>query len=231
MPLQQLAQGLLHLFYPRLCEGCSKPLLPAEQVLCLSCGMHIEPNDYNHIAGNDTEMRLAGRIPFSYATSFAPFINDGLLQHLLHGLKYQGKKEIGIYLGKIFAYSLQQTDWIATIDAIVPVPLHAKKQAARGYNQCMLIAAGMSDILRIPVISNVLIRTRHTESQTQKTRAERVQNMQDAFAVKDAAALKGKHLLLVDDVLTTGATLEACALSLLKIEGVKVCIGTIGIAV
>jgi len=121
-------------------------------------------------------------------------------------------------------------DWTSEIDGIVPVPLHYKKEAIRGYNQSSLIAEGMNEILSIPVFDKVLIRNRHTESQTKKTRAERVQNMEEAFSIKSPELVKDKHLLLIDDVLTTGATLESCALALLKIPGIKVSIATIGIA-
>jgi ComF family protein len=230
MLLKELTHGLLHLFYPRLCEGCSKPLLGEEHTLCIGCSVHLPKTEYHHIADNDTAVRFAGRVPFIHATSFAYFTDDGLLQHLLHGLKYKNKKESGIYLGKQFAYDLQQTDWISAVSAIVPVPLHPKKEAIRGYNQCSLIAEGMSEVLHIPVAGKTLLRTRHTESQTQKTRAERVRNMQDAFEIKNGNTLSGKHILLIDDVLTTGATLEACAISLLAIPVIKISIATIGIA-
>jgi len=228
--LKEVAHGLVHFFYPRLCEGCNRPLLGKEDVLCLSCGLELPKTDFHHMPGNDTEMRLAGRVPFIRASSFAYFTNDGLLQHLLHGLKYLNKKEIGVYLGKQFGNDLLKTDWVQSIEAIIPVPLHPKKEAARGYNQSVLIGDGMSEVLHIPLLAQTLIRTRQTESQTQKNRAERLENMKDAFLVKDMSTLKGKHVLLIDDVLTTGATLEACALALLQVQDLKLSIATIGIA-
>lgn len=230
MLLQELTHGLVHLFYPRLCEGCNKPLLTKEEVLCLGCGLELPTTAYHHIPDNDTVMRLAGRVPFVHATSFAHFTNDGLLQHLLHGLKYMNKKEIGFYLGKQFPRELLTTDWISSIDTIIPVPLHKQKEAKRGYNQSVLIGEGMNEVLHIPLDAKTLTRTRQTESQTQKTRAQRLENMKDAFLIKDAATLKGKHVLLIDDVLTTGATLEACALALLQVPDLKISIATIGIA-
>ena len=230
-PLKELRHGLLHLFYPRLCEGCNKPLLASEKVLCISCALHLPETGYHHIADNETALRFAGRIPFAHATSLAYFTSDGLLQHLLHGLKYMGKKEIGHYLGMRMALSLANSDWISSVDMIIPVPLHKAKKAKRGYNQSMLIAEGMSDILHIPASDNILERLRDTESQTRKTRTERVNNMQDAFRVKGKGRLVNKHVLLCDDVLTTGATLEACALGLLQEESIKISIVTIGIAI
>ena len=228
--LKTIRDSLVHLFYPRLCEGCSKPLLLSEKVLCIGCTPHLPKTEYHHIPDNDTSLRFAGRIPFQHATTFAYFTHDGLLQHLLHQLKYKDKQEIGTYLGKQFAYDLEDHDWIKEVDVIVPVPLHPKKEAERGYNQSMLIATGMSEVLNIPVLPGALYRTRHTESQTKKSRAERIENMQEAFGLQHKDQLQNKHVLLVDDVLTTGATLESCALVLLPITGTRVSFGTIGIA-
>lgn len=192
---------------------------------------HIATTSYHHHPDNDTALRLAGRFPFTNATSFAYFSGEGLLQHLMHGLKYKNKKETGIYLGKMFGRELQQTVWAKDLNAIIPVPLHAKKQAARGYNQSIYITQGISDVLKIPVLDKTIHRTRHTESQTHKNRAERIANMQNAFIVKDNKTLSGKHILLVDDVLTTGATIESAALEILKVPGTKVSVATVGIAV
>ena len=229
--LRDITHGLTHLFYPRLCEGCSKPLLSAENVLCISCALQVPETNYHHIPDNETALRFAGRVPFAYATSFAYFTDDGLLQHLVHGLKYKEKREIGIYLGERFASSLKNAQWAASIDVIIPVPLHPAKEAKRGYNQSMFIAEGLSNVLHKPATDKILLRVRDTESQTRKTRAERVDNMAGAFKVAANTGLSGKHILICDDVLTTGATLEACCLALMEQENVKISIATIGIAV
>lgn len=229
--LKELNKGLVQLFYPRLCEGCCKPLVAAEDVLCAGCTLELPETSYHSIADNETALRFAGRIPFIRATSFAWFTNDGLLQHLLHGLKYAGKKEIGLYLGRAFGVRLAQTDWAAGVDVIIPVPLHPEKEAKRGYNQSMLIAQGMSEVLQISANGQLLKRVRDTESQTRKTRTERVNNMAEAFTLSERNRLSGKHILLCDDVLTTGATLEACANALMCVENIKISIATIGIAV
>ncbi len=198
----------------------------------------VPETSYHHIVDNESVLRFAGRIPFVNATSLAYFTEDGLLQHLLHGLKYKGKKEIGSYLGRRLAGSIlknkpaeMQENWISSVDMIIPVPLHPAKLAKRGYNQSLLIAEGMADILKIPVADNILIRVKDTESQTRKSRAERVNNMADAFSLRNKGLLTNKHVLLCDDVLTTGATLEACALALLNHDSLKISLATIGIAV
>lgn len=229
--LREWAHGLVHLVYPRLCEGCNKPLLGAEDVLCISCILQLPETGYHDAADNETALRFAGRIPFIHATSFAYFTNDGLLQHLLHGLKYADKKETGYFLGNKLGTRLKTTKWISDIDMIIPVPLHEAKQAKRGYNQSMLLAEGMSNALSIPASDKLLKRIRDTDSQTRKTRIERVDNMSNAFELKENTHLKGKHILLIDDVLTTGATLEACALAILKEESIKISVATIGIAI
>jgi len=205
--------------------------MQAEEVLCISCATHLPRTEFHNTPGNEAALRLAGRIPYIHATSFAYFTTDGLLQHLLHQLKYKGKKEVGIYLGKQFAYDLKQSEWSSELDFIIPIPLHPKKEATRGYNQSLLIAEGLSEILKIPVATSILLRPRHTESQTKKTRTERLKNMENAFQLSGGGKLKNKHILLVDDVLTTGATLEASSLTLLKTENIKISIAVIGIAV
>ena len=226
-----IRESLAHLFYPRLCAGCNKPLLTGEDVLCTGCTLEIPETNYHHVADNETAVRLAGRIPFVHATSLAYFTNDSLIQHLVHGLKYQDRQGYGLYLGRLLGMRLRATNWWQELDMIVPVPLHKAKEARRGYNQSLLIAEGMGEVMGIPAPGRVLVRTRDTESQTNKTRAERLKNMERAFGVNDPARLRGKHLLLCDDVLTTGATLEACALALMQAESIKISIATIGIAV
>jgi ComF family protein len=226
-----LLQGFSHLFYPRLCTSCSKPLLPEEEILCLNCNIYLLPRTaYHHIPENETAMRLAGRIPFVKATSFVYFIAEGLVQHLLHELKYNNKEEIGLYLGKQFGYDLQQVNWASEIDMILPVPLFADKEKSRGFNQSTIIADGMAEVLDIPVNTTILKRIKNTETQTQKTREERLLNVKDAFIAANTDLLEGKHVLILDDVLTTGATIEACVQALLHIPDIRVSIATLAIA-
>jgi ComF family protein len=231
LTLNELRQGIMHLLYPRLCEGCNRQLLEEEEVLCIGCATELPETGYHAIAGNETEQRFAGRFPFVRATSYCYFTEDGLLQHLLHGLKYTTKKETAAFLGRRFAQQLAVTDWISTVDEIVAVPLHPDKEALRGYNQSHLLSLAMGEMLHKPVTEGQLVRVRATESQTNKNRAERTANMAGAFGLKDKKGMEGKHILIVDDVLTTGATIEACALAILEAAGAKVSIATIGITV
>lgn len=224
-------EGLVHLFYPHLCEGCRRQLVADETVLCAGCETELALTNYHTMPVNETELRFSGRFPFERATSYAWFTEDGLLQHLMHGLKYKDRKETGVWFGRRFANALAQSNWLAGIDAIVPVPLHPAKEAQRGYNQSEVIAEAMAKQLGLALMPHALMRNRATESQTSKSRTERAANVAGAFVVANTELLAGKHLLIIDDVLTTGATTEACALALLATPGVKISIATIGIAV
>ncbi len=234
MALRQIFQeaiyGASHLLFPRLCEGCREVLLRQEEVLCLGCQAELPLTDFSRRPENEAALRLAGRIPFAHATAFGYFSAGGLLQHLLHQLKYRGRKKIGNYLGTQAGWALKQNDWIDEIEGIVPVPLHPRKQSQRGFNQSILIAEGMSSVLHLPVMEQALLRTRHTESQTKKNREERVLNVRDAFCADANALPAGTHVLLIDDVLTTGATFESAATALLQIPGLKVSICAIALA-
>jgi ComF family protein len=221
--------GLLHIFFPQLCEGCRQPLLQSEEIICLSCESFLTNTNYHHLEGNETALRLTGRIPFIRASSLCYFSNDSLVKFLIHKLKYHDKQSIGIYLGKRIGQSLQVAGW--DFDIVIPVPLHKKKNNKRGFNQSELSAEGISLISKKPVVADAVVRIRDTETQTDKTREERISNVANAFKVKNAASLTGKHILLVDDVLTTGATIEACSHSLAEIDGLKISIATSGIAV
>src|SRR5690606_1828740 len=157
----------------------------------------------------------AGRLLLAKATSFLYFTQTGMVQELLHELKYRNNKELGIYLGKLMGLELENQDWFEGIEAIVPVPLHFKKEYSRGYNQSGLLADGPSEACGKPAWHRLLLRTRNTDTQTKKNRIERWENVKDVFEIGSSKA-GVKHILLVDDVLTTGATLEACGRTLMK---------------
>lgn len=229
--LQNIWNGMLHFVYPQLCVACNRALIEQEKSLCLECANNLPLTKYHHIPDNETAQRFAGRIRFKHASSFAYFTKDGILQELLHELKYKNNKEAGTLLAKRFAITLKKTDWIKEIDLIIPVPLHPKKQNQRGFNQSELLANIMAQELGIPVQNTSLKRVVNTDSQTHKSRAERAQNMDGAFKVEDPINLSSKHILLLDDVLTTGATIEACVKALQSVKDLRVSIITLGIAI
>lgn len=227
---QKIWGGLLHFIYPRLCVSCRKALIVQEEILCLSCADALPLTNYHHLADNETAKRFAGRINFKHATSYAYFAEGGVSQSLMHDFKYKKNTAVGVYLARRFANALLKTTWIKDIDIIIPVPLHKNKFIKRGYNQSEIVGQAMAGFLNIITDNNSLIRIVDTESQTQKSRSERAENMKDVFALADSKSLKGKHILLLDDVLTTGATLESCVATLQEIEGITISIATIGIA-
>jgi len=225
-----LFDDLIALFYPRLCAGCSTPLLKGEEVLCLSCMADLPRTNYHLYQENPVFQIFIGRVNITLATSYCRFDKGGRLQHLLHELKYKGNCEIGHKMGNLFGYDLIQNPLYHDISAIIPVPLHPKKEKQRGYNQSEEICKGLSASMQRPLITGNLVREVHSASQTLKGRFERWENVTGIFNVTDAGSFAGNHLLLVDDVITTGATLEACCEPLLKIPDVKVSVATLACA-
>jgi len=218
---------LMGLFFPRVCQSCSVQLFDSEDILCMKCRYKLPQTNFHSSYDNPVMEIFKGRIDLYSATSFLFFNKGGMAQQTIHRLKYKGKKEIGLYLGKLFGRQLNDSELFNQADAIIPVPLHPKRQFKRGYNQSFMIATGMAVEMKAEVYSDVLFRTSHTSSQTKKTRYERWENVKDIFEVKHAESLIGKHLVLVDDVITTGATLEACANSLLQIPDIKLSIASL----
>jgi len=221
---------LISLFYPQLCAGCNTTLLKGEEVLCLNCLADLPRTNYHLYHENPIFQLFIGRVNITLATSFCRFDKGGRLQHLLHQLKYKGNPEVGYKMGMLLGSDLMQSLLYQEIDALVPVPLHPKKEKKRGYNQSTEICKGLAESMNRPIITGNLVRKVHTTSQTQKGRFERWENVSGIFNVKNSRLLTGKHLLLVDDVVTTGATLEACCETLLKIPGVSVSIATLASA-
>lgn len=231
MPFLDLITGLRHLFYPEVCYVCADVLTRDEFVLCWNCKIDLPFTNFHHLNDNQASMRLAGRFPFEKVTSLFYFTKEGKVQNLLHSFKYKRKKEIGIFFGEMQGHILQEENWVNDIDLIIPVPLHPAKYNQRGYNQSAVIGRGIAEICKLPIWDKKhLIRTKNTNSQITKSRIDRLDNMSGAFRLQNPQALVGKHILLVDDVLTTGATLEACALELLKVQGLKISIATTALA-
>jgi len=214
---------LFDLFYPNICLACSQKLLRGENVICFRCESELPQTNHYNNPDNNLMKRFAGRVPLKGAAALYIFHKGGPVQHLLHELKYRGRKDVGEYVGKILGSKFQQQDTIIkNIDLIVPVPLHWKKLKLRGYNQCDPLAKALSELMNVPYSTDALERTLENISQTKKKRFDRWGNVADIFSVIDANRLKGKHVLLVDDVVTTGATAEACLQTILTVPDTKV---------
>ncbi len=221
---------LLHLFYPNVCLACGNTLYRQEEVICFSCLYKLPKTGFHFHAENPVSRVFWGRVDIQAATSFLFFSKGGSVQHLVHALKYKGLKEAGVYLGKLFGSDLQQSELFKPVEIVVPVPLHPKKERKRGFNQSTCIAKGIADAMNIPCVDDNLIRKVHTSTQTKKSRYSRWDNVKGVFGLVHPAVFENRKLLLVDDVLTTGATLESCAACLLQIPGVRVSVATLAYA-
>jgi ComF family protein len=197
------------LFFPRHCAACSGSLVKGEEIICTKCIADFPKTNYHRQETNPIEERLAGRLPVKHAWAFLKFRKKGIVQQLLHELKYNNRPELGVALGKIFGHELKNLGFDEAFDIIVPVPLHQSRKRKRGYNQSSKFAEGLSYSLGIPWSESVSIRKTKTETQTKKTKLERWENVKDVFSTSPLL-ISGKRVLLVDDVITTGATVEAC---------------------
>jgi ComF family protein len=225
-----IKEALLQLAFPHNCLGCGTSVLSVEHFLCFRCLSSLPQTHFHPIVDNPVEKIFWGRVPIEAATSHYYFTKQSLLQQLMHQLKYRNNKDLGIYLGRIMGSTLASTARFAQIDALVPLPLFPEKEHQRGYNQSTMICKGIYESWEKPVLDRIVIRTHNTESQTKKKRTERWQNMENRFQLIDEAAIKGKHILLVDDIITTGATLEACAKALKIGDQTKISIATLCIS-
>ena len=229
--VNEYTSDLFGLFYPSICLACSKKLLKGEEIICFRCISEMPQTGYWKDSNNKLMNRFTGRVELQSAVAFFHFKKEGIVQHLLHQLKYRKRKDVGEYLGKMFGAKLkEESDVLQHIDLIVPVPLHWKKLKTRGYNQCDPFAQGLSDTTQIPWSSTALVRQHENISQTKKKRFDRWGNVAEIFAVSDEKQLTGKHILLVDDVVTTGATSEACLQTILKVPETKVSFAAIAAA-
>lgn len=224
--LQTYLSDFMHLFFPHVCIGCGSDAIESDQMLCAICYIQLpETNFFNH-PNNTVEKIFSGRIQTHAAGSAYYFTKHSILQNLIFALKYRGHKEVGTLLGKLTASQMMESNRFTDVDVIVPLPLNKIKEKKRGYNQAAEIATGISALLQKPVAPDVVTRSIYTETQTHKDRISRWQTMQNVFEVKQPERLQGKHILLVDDVVTTGATLEACGAAILNIPDTKLSIAT-----
>ncbi|MEO6538323.1 MAG: phosphoribosyltransferase family protein [Ferruginibacter sp.] len=228
--LKNFFSDAIHFFYPHICTGCGSDLLGKQELLCLKCLAHLPHTQFEKYVDNPIEKIFTGRFPLKAGSSEFYFSKSQVIQQLIHQLKYKGNKEIGFYLGAMMGKNILASPRFSTFDFLIPLPLYADKEFKRGYNQAEIICNGMSSVMQIPVLTKNIIRHRSTQTQTHKHRTERWENVVGSFAVNNAAALINKNILLVDDVITTGATLEACCQTLLQVPGITVSVATLAIA-
>lgn len=228
--MRKIFNDLLHLFFPKLCMLCQTPLVGGEDHICLKCLCDLPRTGHNFLEENPATYLFGGKVPVYHAAAFLHYEKGGHVQLLIHSLKYHDNREIGFRLGRMAGLRYQKAILLDRPDLLLPVPLHPKKRKQRGYNQSEWIARGLNTLLKLPIDTTSLRRTKETETQTHKQTYDRWLNMQDIFSVVDSEALAGKHILLIDDVITTGSTIGACAEALLTIPGVRVSVLAIAMA-
>jgi len=229
--LKNALHPLLHLFIPHHCAGCGSDIMSRQQVLCMHCINRLPVTGFHMYADNPIEKIFWGRMQVTDAASYLYFSKDSLLQHIVHELKYKGNKELGYFIGRKMGEALLQTHRFHDIEALIPLPLFAARERKRGYNQALVLCEGMADVLSLPILKQVIRRAASSETQTNKNRIDRWLNMQGKFELHQPEAIAGKHVLLIDDVITTGATLEACGQAILTAANTRLSIMTMAYTV
>ena len=224
--LKEIKDSVLHLLFPHVCAGCGSDLLNEESMLCMHCLAELPETNFQMHANNPIEKIFWGRVPLVSATSQYYFTKESRMQQLMHEFKYRGNKELGMALGRMMGDYLKKSNRFK-IDSLIPLPLFPAKEKRRGYNQATVLCEGISERMNVPVLKNVIIRTHHTQTQTKKGRVERWQNIEGKFKLIDPSAITNNHVLLVDDVVTTGATLEACGQEILQVPDTRLSIATL----
>lgn len=218
---------LLHLFYPHLCAGCKQEHLPEESVICPLCMLALPETGFIQAANNPVEKLFHGRLSIEAAAAFYFFSKDSILQQLIHALKYEQRQEVGLYLGRIMGHALLKSPLFADSTVLIPLPMHPSKEKQRGYNQATVIAKGIASVTGWSLCEHAVQKTTCTSSQTKKGRLERWENIRDSFSVNNPHPLAHQHVLLIDDVVTTGATLEACGSAILTANPASLRIATL----
>lgn len=209
-----MLSDFVDMLFPRSCLTCRGLLEKNEELICVQCRYALPQTNFHLDEDNELARKFWGRISLRHAFAYLRFVKTGKVQVLLHHLKYHGKQEVGEVLGRWYGNDLKKSKLANEFDLVLPVPLHPSKLAKRGYNQCDSLAKGMAEGLSIAWDGNILVRQKANVSQTRKGRIERWENVEDIFRILQPEKVRGKNILLVDDVITTGATLEACGLPL-----------------
>lgn len=214
--LVEILTDFAALFFPRYCRGCDDALVRGEELICTRCMIEMPRSGYHLDPCNPFFTKFRGRIPVRYVMTLFKFVKGSRVQHLLHALKYRNQPELGVTLGRIYGQDLVQSDFRGAFDLIVPVPLHPSRRRSRGYNQSEEFGKGMGEILGVECTDRLMRRTQRTTTQTRRSRLKRWENVSSVFEVVRPDAIRTRRVLLVDDVVTTGATLEACGGSLVR---------------
>jgi len=212
---KELKNSILHILFPHVCDGCGSDIIDEESNLCMKCIGALPETNFHLHANNPVEKIFWGRLPVVSATAQFYFTKESLMQHLMHQLKYRGNKELGKQLGRLMGYDLKKANRFDKLDYLIPLPLFASKERRRGFNQATILCEGIAEVMNTEIALDVIVRTQYTETQTKKGRIERWQNMEGKFELIKPGKIQNKNILLIDDVITTGATLEACANELL----------------
>ncbi len=220
-----------NLMYPRVCMACGESLFKHEECICSQCIYYLPKTNFHRDSENAVSKLFWGRVKIESACAFYFFKKESKVQNLLHQLKYKGQKQVGIKLGSLYGRDLIQDKKFEDVSLILPVPLHPDKEKKRGYNQSELFAQGLAQSMNIPYATDLLVRNFASETQTKKSKYKRWENVNSIFEISDQEGVKDRHILLVDDVITTGATLEACAQHLLEVPGTKVSIAAIACSI
>ena len=224
--IKEIKDSFFHLLFPHVCSGCGNDILSKESTLCMRCMDAMPETNFELHPNNPVEKKFWGRLPILHATAQYYFTSESLMQRLMHQFKYKGNRELGAQLGRLMGESLKKSKRFE-IEALVPLPLFPAKEKRRGYNQATVLCQGIAEYMQVPILKNVIIRSQHTDTQTKKGRIERWQNMEGKFVLTNPEAITNKNILLIDDVVTTGATLEACGAELLKVENVRLSIAAL----
>jgi ComF family protein len=218
----KLLSDLVWILYPELCAACNRALHSGESCICTYCRYHLPKTNFHLDKENPVEKQFWGKVEVQAAAACYYFGKGEKVQHLIHQLKYGGRKDVGLFVGENYGCDLKQSDFFAGVEVIIPVPLHHSKLRKRGFNQSDCFAQGLAKAMHIPFFTGALKRNLATATQTRKHRYERFRNVDRVFEVTSKKLIEGKHVLLVDDVLTTGSTLTSCAEVILELPGTKV---------
>ncbi len=222
--LQLLFNAFGQLIFPHTCSACSSDMLHTDAGVCSSCLHQLPLTGYHQQSGNAVEEIFWGRITLQHAAACCFFTKKSRVQSIMHQVKYKHRRDAAVQIGEFMGHQLLSASWLPEIDLLLPMPLHKKRLQQRGYNQAALLCEGMQSILKIPLLTTAISRRNETISQTSQQRSDRWENMQKVFEVSEPEKLSGKHVLLVDDVVTTGATLEAMGEQLLRVPELKLSI-------